>query len=339
VIQPPSDQLADNPDDMLDPLFSGTPVTEAIDDRRRQALASVAVLSRTELLESGLDDLVAERVKLYRLRPLVLNWKGKRLAPGEVDLMISRLQPGKVAGMAITLLVRFSGMSGLLYMRPSTHIGRAPRGFVWGQKLLLSYFRINPDPTTAQRYLDWQEAAVKEHVLSVNHDVGTFNAELPELLRSAVQARLDKLRAGEDFAVALGVPLADHPVPQAALGVSRLTRPESGRGRIEANETELPNMLAQNSVDPFRAPGWSELSRVTPAQTKEHREAEPSKSGRPPGSGWLIVDRAELLKKYLQLRQRSGRRPLQREFAQSVDMSARTLRTYLKRFGLSWPPE
>jgi hypothetical protein len=230
-------------------------------------------------------------------------------------------------------------MSGLLYRRPSTHIGRPPRGFVWGQNLLLSYFRISPDHTTAQRYLDWQEVAVKEHVSSINNDVGTFNAELPELLRSALQARLDKLRAGEDFAAAIGVPLADHPVPQAALGVSRHRRPASGRGRIEANETELPNMLVQNSVDFFRTPGWSDLGRVAPTQRQDHREAEPPRLGRPPGSGRLIEDRTEFLQKYRELQKLSLRRPLLKEFAQFVRMGRRTVYTYRIRFGLSWPPE
>jgi hypothetical protein len=336
VIEPPSDQLADNPTDMLDPLFSGTPVRKAINDRRRRVAEVIAALQRHDFLERGPDDLEAELVERWRIDLLVLNWDDKKGPPSDVE---DRTQPAEAIGTGITLFVPFLGPLGLFHWRPSTHAGKPPRGFVWAERHLLSYSAFGADSPTVQRELHQQEAAIKQWVSWVNREATVFNDALPGLIRSALTARRDKIRAGEDLVAALGVPRAAFAVPRAALGVPRRLRRTSGRGRIEANETEPPNMLSQNSADLFRTRGWSGLGKVTPTQTKEHREAEPPKSGRPPGSGWLIVDRAELLKKYRQLQQQSGRRPLQREFAQSVDMSARTLRTYLKRFELSWPPE
>jgi len=330
---------------VLDPLFSGTPIGKAIADQRRKALEDIAAQPPGVLLERPLDELVAERVERWRFDPLVLNWSDKKIAPSsEFDRVISgRSQSGKIAGTALTLVVPFTGMPGLLRMRPSTHARNPPGGFIWGKILLLSYVGVSPDDATVQRDLNRQEAVVKERVSSINRDVGVFNAELPGFLRNALQARLDKMRdkirVNEDLVAALEIPRATLEIPQAALGVPRRQRPRRQRGHIEANAPEPGYLLAQNRVDPYRTPGWSDAAGVTTTQTQVRREAEPSKAGRPPGSGWLIVDRADFLNRYRQLRQRSSRRPLQREFAQAADMSPRTVRTYLKRFGLRWPPE
>lgn len=325
---------------MLDPLFTGTPIGKAIADQRRKALEDIAAQPPDGLLTQDLDELVAERAACWRFDPLVLYWADKKIAPSEVVREISdRTQSSKVAGTAITLVIRFTGMGGLLRMRPSTHARNPPGGFIWGENLLLSYFGVSPDHATVQRDLDRQEAAVKERVSSINNDVGAFNAELPGLLRSALQARLGQIRVSEDLVAALEIPRATLEIPQAALGVPRRQRPRRQRGHIEANAPEPGYLLAQSRVDPYRTPGWSDAAGVTTTQTQVRREAGPPKAGRPPESGWLIVDRADFLNRYRQLRQRSSRRPLQREFAQAADMSPRTVRTYLKRFGLRWPPE
>ncbi len=329
---------------MLDPLFSGTSIRRAFDDQRRKALQDIAAQPPDVLLRQHLDELVAERVERWRFDPLVLNWADKKIEPSEFDRVISgRTQSGKVAGTALTLVVPFTGMPGLLRMRPSTHAKKPPGGFIWGEILLLSYVGISPDDATVQRDLDRQEAVVKERVSSINKDVGVFNAELPGLLRNALQARLDKIRdkirVDDDLMAALEIPRATLEIPQAALGVPWRQRPRSKRAHIEANAPEPGYLLAQSRVDPYRTPGWSDLAQSFRAQTEERRQAGRGRAGRPIGSGRLIVDRAELLDRYRKLRQRAGRRPTQQDFAQANAMGVRTVRTYLRRFGLPWPPE
>ena len=250
VISPPFAGLADTRD-VLDPLFSGTPIGQALKDRRRLALEDIAAQPPDVLLRQHLDELVAERVERWRFDPLVLNWADKKIAPSEFDRVISgRTQSGKVAGTALTLVVPFTGMPGLLRMRPSTHARNPPGGFIWGKILLLSYVGVSPDDATVQRDLDRQEAVVKERVSSINKDVGVFNAELPGLLRNALQARLDKVRADEELVAALEVPRATLELPRAALEVLRRQRRTSRPGHTKANPAELGHAEAQPTPRP-----------------------------------------------------------------------------------------
>ncbi|HEY5472693.1 MAG TPA: hypothetical protein VIK32_05820, partial [Candidatus Limnocylindrales bacterium] len=238
--------------DVLDPLFSGTPIGKAIADQRRKALEDIAAQPPGVLLERPLDELVAERVERWRFDPLVLNWSDKKIAPSsEFDRVISgRSQSGKIAGTALTLVVPFTGMPGLLRMRPSTHARNPPGGFIWGKILLLSYVGVSPDDATVQRDLNRQEAVVKERVSSINRDVGVFNAELPGLLRNALQARLDKIRADENLVAALKIPRAALQVPRAALEVPRRQRRTSRPGHTKANPAELGHAEAQPTPRP-----------------------------------------------------------------------------------------
>lgn len=237
--------------DVPDSLFSGAPIGQVFDDQRRKALEEVAAQPPEVLLEQPLEELLAERVERWRFDPLVLNWVDKKIAPGEFESETTvRSQSGKVAGTAITLVIPFTGMPGLLRMRPSIHAKNPPSGFVWGENLLLTSFGVSPDHATVQRDLDRQEAAVKERVSSINNDVGAFNAELPGLLRLALQARLDKIRADEDLVAALVVPRAALVVPRAALRVPRPQRRTSRRGHTKSNPAEPGHVEAQPTPPP-----------------------------------------------------------------------------------------
>jgi hypothetical protein len=115
---------------------------------------------------------------------------------------------------------------------------------------------------------------------------------------------------------------------------------EAPRAYMEAHPPEPADTYGRTRADRYRTPGWSDLAEMNYlAQTKERRQAGPPKSGRTLGSGWLIKDRAELLDMYRQMRQRAGRRPSQHEFADASGLGTRTVRRYLKRFGLRWPPD
>lgn len=115
---------------------------------------------------------------------------------------------------------------------------------------------------------------------------------------------------------------------------------EELRAAMEANPPRSTDTYGLTRADRYRTPGWSDLAEMNYlAQTKERRQGGPPKSGRTLGSGWLIKDRAELLDMYRQMRQRAGRRPSQHEFADASGLGTRTVRRYLKRFGLRWPPD
>ena len=70
------------------------------------------------------------------------------------------------------------------------------------------------------------------------------------------------------------------------------------------------------------------------------RQEAPVHQGRPPGS--TLVDASHFQDAYRHaydnIRQRTGRWPRQRDVAEELCISERTLRRYLKRGGLPWPP-
>jgi hypothetical protein len=169
---------------MRDPLFSGTPIGEAIEDQRQQALANVAALQRDELVKRDLDNLEAELVGSWRIDPLVLSWDDKMAPPSDIEIEVDRdmdleisdeTQPVEVTGTGVTLFVPFLGPFGLFHWRPSTHTGKPPRGFVWAERHLLSYSAFGADCATVQRELHQQEAAIKQWVSWVNREVTVFN--------------------------------------------------------------------------------------------------------------------------------------------------------------------
>jgi hypothetical protein len=230
---------------MFDPLFSGISIGQAIYDQREKMDAAIAALQGDELLERGPDDVEAELVEFYQFDPIVLRWDEKKPEPprdaypdlnSDLDREVSdRTRRTKVTGTEITLKVPFSGTPGLFHMRPSVDTDDPPRGFVTAEKkLLLRYCYVDAEPAVVQQEFDRQAAAVNERVSATNRDIAPFNAGLPELIRSGIKARLDKLQADADVVAAFGVPLASRPVPQADLGVPRHRRSTSRSGFIKA---------------------------------------------------------------------------------------------------------
>lgn len=194
---------------MGDELFE-EPMTIAqfLDEWRGKALAYLAALPSDLLLRGNeTDDLEAELVERWRVKPLALEWDAMTSEASEVDVPHGT-QHGEVTGTKVTLFVPFSGAAGLFHMRPSRHPENPPHGTVrGGETLLLDYSYIEADPATVKRELDHQVEAVKECVSSINSDVDAFNADLSGLFRGALKARLDKLQADADVVAAIGVPL------------------------------------------------------------------------------------------------------------------------------------
>jgi hypothetical protein len=206
---------------MLEPLFSGISIGKAFEDQRRKALADVDLLPLDAVSEQDLDEIVAASVERWRFEPLDFHWDAKTVASTDIDRVIAgQPQTSKGARTALTLIVPFSGkMSGLLRMRPSTRPQKPPGGFIWGNQLLLSYSGVSADPATVQRAFERQETAVRECLSAIGRDVAAFNAELPGLLRAALQVRLDKIHSDNDLVEALGAPRATVELPRAALDV------------------------------------------------------------------------------------------------------------------------
>jgi hypothetical protein len=314
---------------VLNPLFSGEPIGQALAAQRRKVLEDVAAQPLDVLRTRELDELVAELLTRWRYRPLVLNWNAKKRAESVDEIEIDsdanhetadQTRPGKVTGMAMTLVVPFRGQKGLFHLRPSTPTGHPPRGLVCTNKQILSYAGVGADGPAVRRDLDEQEAAITQWVAWVNREVLAFNDELPELLRSAFQARFDKIREGDDFVAALGTPQATFEIPQAARGVHQQRRPASRRDYIEAPVGESGNLLAQSRLDPHRAAGWSDL-----LGPKGLSQPKPRGPGRPKGPH-AIQTRAEIENAYRDLWTKLGRRPYWNEVARDLGVDDRTLR-------------
>lgn len=257
---------------MVRPLFCDKPIREALDDQRQRVATAIAQLPPDVFLTSSLDDLTAEFVEFYRIDPLVLDWAAMEGEPHEVELDVGgdakgaisdATQSSKVLGKEVTYCVPFSGTPGLFDMRPSTHTGDPPRGFVRGAVLEINCSGVAADPSTFRSELDRQESDVKAWVAWITTDVDPFNPDLRDKVRAQLEARFDKAGADADLIAALGVPLRQ--------------RPPSRREDVEASGRRLPEAVHHASVlGSRRHPGrpawtrellqtrWREAQAATP---------------------------------------------------------------------------
>jgi hypothetical protein len=321
---------------VYEPLFSGTSIREVLVDQRDKALGEVAAIAKEVLLLRNLDELVAECVRPWRLEPLVLDWAAKSVASSEAGREGSGQQPRDLERTLVTLIVPITeGLPALLRCAPPRRIRKPPFGFIWGNRLLLSYSGGSRDPDVVRRDLEGQEAAVRDGVSRLNAEIDAFNAMLPQDLRAAIGARLAGIRAKEAWLDDIGVPRASLEVPMAAVDVARPTARTRRRGDSGASPAE------PSHVEAPVAPTPSSPSR--PRRT------------RPRGTGYLT--RAMVLQANRDLDQelaagkfkwREGSaRPYVRllDLAEQLGVALSTLGDFLRREGLdwgehaSWPPE
>ena len=279
---PPTKRVrADNPEIVFDPLFGPDSTDQAFDLARKTMRASVAEVPADEIRRADLDDLAPRLVGPHRIEPLVLRREDKALLEGDdaldVDLDPSdRARPVNAAG-ELTFVVPYVGTPALFNLRPTSHRGRPPRGFVWQSQGLLKYSVARGDPATVMRALHQVEAAIMRWVGWVNRDVDSFNADLQRETRAALEDRLDKIRAHDDLLVALGVPQAPREFPSALRDAGRHPGPAKRSGPPEANGGEWTTAADHGSVPgPERRRGrppwthelfeehWREAVAVTP---------------------------------------------------------------------------
>jgi hypothetical protein len=82
------------------------------------------------------------------------------------------------------------------------------------------------------------------------------------------------------------------------------------------------------------------LPLIHPSRRLRQRQEAPVHPGRPPGSTLLDASHFQDAYRhaYDNIRQRTGTRPRRRDVAAELCISERTLRRYLQRGGLPWPP-
>lgn len=323
---------ADNPEIVFDPLFGPDPTDQAFDLTRKTVRASVAEVSADEIRRADLDDLAPRLVGPHRIEPLALRWEDKALLEGDdaldVDLDPSdRARPVNAAGEP-TFVVPYAGTPGLFHLRPTSHRGRPPRGFVWQSQGLLKYSVARGDPATVMPALHQVEAAIMRWVGWVNRDVDSFNADLQRELRAALEDRLDKIRAHDDLVVALGVPQAPRESPSTPRDGPRHPGLVNRHGPTVADRTEVRDATGR-SASPPGAGARKARTSGRPKGTRYLTRSEVLNANRA-----LEVDRAAG-----KLKTRNGRvRPYVRmeDLADKTGAAKGTLRDFLRDNRLIW---
>jgi hypothetical protein len=223
------------------PLFNDEPIGEAFERQHRKAAAEIVALSADDLLTRGPDELAAELLAKYLMKPLVVVWGAATDETREVDIDASGNRRG--VGTEVIEHIPFSGPDGLFDMRPTGHTNEPPTGCVRDSELLITHVGTAADPAAFQLALERERSAVRAFVSRVAADITRLNADLEGKIRAELQTRMAEIRTRADLSASLGIPVRQgppkrpegtayderRPLPAAGVG-PKLYRP-LGRGR------------------------------------------------------------------------------------------------------------
>ena len=213
-----------------EPLFFKYDISSVMEGHRQKASQLVRQINGNSLLNTPTEDIVSDITAQVRFDIPVLHrdqaHADQREAQVPVHDYFSRGYDGvrHVQGTMVELFVPYTGDKDFFFIRPSTFDNGPPRATVEndhltiriaGQNLAQAAVKQELDRTldAIERYLGWQRASAAE-----------LNASLPNLIRTAVDQRKNKLMADQNLVAGLGYnlkPRADAPKTYVAPSVRR----------------------------------------------------------------------------------------------------------------------
>jgi hypothetical protein len=186
-----------------------------VEGRRSEIKSKVEVIPKNTLLNASEEDLVAALTEDLRLDvPVLSEEHALETAETEVDVsgdpmrgLYDRSVPFYVPGTAFTISIPFTGEPAFFHIRPSTFSLNPPRAEVANGELRLTYTRTDPDTASIKASYDADVKAIKEHLRFLASAAEQFHRELPGQVRSAIQARKQRVLAADGVAASIGLPL------------------------------------------------------------------------------------------------------------------------------------
>lgn len=151
------------------------------------------------------------------VEPLEIDWASQTLeqqdASVDVSHDFSRGWSGgrrlEVPGTRLTIRVAYRGDADLFRLTPMTFTGSFPQAAVKDGNVVIRLVVPHPaDPEAVKAEVKRQRDLLTSYAGWSRQEVEAFNASLRATIRTAVEARREKLLADRDLAVVLGIPMA-----------------------------------------------------------------------------------------------------------------------------------
>lgn len=195
------------------------PISQWLRARTAQATAAVDMIPEARMARDPIKELVDEVVSEYALA--IPRLTGERRMPrGVTEIQVdarddwSRAlfdssRPVHIPGHRIEVRERFEGNPDLLLCLPSTHDLNPPSGDIDGNEVVITIERAADavDPAQVKAEVDSVFAKVSRYLEWTATDVQAFNTSLVAAVRTAAQARRQRLEAARGLEAVLGIPI------------------------------------------------------------------------------------------------------------------------------------
>ena len=181
----------------------------------------VDALSAAYIRNTATDILVEHIADPMFIEPLMIYEDGMNQEPQEIQIDVQgwpgrctfRDGPCMVPGTKLVISLPFSGDSRLWKLQPDTYMpGAYPHGIVLGSNLEMVFEQPNDvPPETFLREYEQNLKYIREYLNWQKNEIEKFNKDLPNSIRSLIEARKMRLSKHEVLAKTINIPLKHDP--------------------------------------------------------------------------------------------------------------------------------
>ena len=202
-------------------LFSGTNLRDMFDMTLQTARKNVDALSPAHIRYTSTDIIVEHIANSLFIEPLKIHETSMNQENQEIEIDVQgwpgritfRDGPCMVPGIKLVISLPFSGDSRLWKLQPSTYMPCVyPQGTVVGSTLEMVFEQ--PNDVLAETFLREHEQNLKhirEYLTWQKEEIEKFNDNLPNNIRSLIEARKMRLSKHEILAKTINIPLKHDP--------------------------------------------------------------------------------------------------------------------------------
>lgn len=186
--------------------------------RKAKLLSEIDNLDENRVLNTPANDLYDYFEKEYRVDIPVLHEDQILSDQKEIQIDVShdphrfipdRSQPFNIQGTSVEITIPFSGDAEVFKIRPTTYSLNSPIADVRSNVITITFEGAKLEPESLRKDIDSAIAHIRTTLETLRNDAVNLNNELPELIRTKLEARRNKLLDNRDLVSSLGFPLKE----------------------------------------------------------------------------------------------------------------------------------
>ena len=206
-------------------------------NQRAELEKEVGEIDGNRLLNTSIDDLCEYLIEKYRVNVPELDRARTVADQREIKIDVSndpmrmirnRSRPFYVDGTEVMIEVPFTGDAEAFKVQPTTYTMNPPRADAQGNVLIVKLSGTNLGSEQVKKELNSTLDSIDNYLGNLRANADTLNAALPELTRSAIERRRNKLLTNQNLVSSLGFQLKerdDAPKTYSAPEVRRKLKP------------------------------------------------------------------------------------------------------------------